>query len=174
MAHMVKCSICEKMFDRDKIQAVKSNGRRYAHYTCLPEGEVVPLPEAATADPDLIKLKKYITNLFGTEARWAMINKQIKKYINEDGYTYSGILKSLIYFFEVKHNPIDKANGALGIVPYVYQDARNYYYNLFLINQANNNLTIEPKEEKEKIVIIKTPKIIKRIKLFTFLEEEEN
>jgi hypothetical protein len=45
-------------------------------------------------------------------------------------YTYSGIHRSLEYFYEVKGNSLDKANGGIGIVPFVYQDAYNYYYSL--------------------------------------------
>ena len=39
MAHMVICTVCGKRFDRDKIQAVKSGARRYAHQSCMPDGE---------------------------------------------------------------------------------------------------------------------------------------
>ena len=37
MAHMVKCSICECNFDRDKIEFVKTSTRRYAHASCYNE-----------------------------------------------------------------------------------------------------------------------------------------
>ena len=62
MAHMVKCTVCGESFDRDKIQAVKSGARRYAHYTCLPEGELVPLPNAVV-DQDLVDLENYIVKV---------------------------------------------------------------------------------------------------------------
>lgn len=152
MAHKCKCVICSIEFDRDKIQAVKYGARRYAHYTCYPEGEKVPLgPEE---DPDLIKLKEYISTLF-KEPNWATISRQLKKYREENGYSYSGILKSLIYFYEVKHNPVDKANNAIGIVPFVYTDAYNYYYSLFLAQNANEDKTLIT---KVKEFIIKPPK----------------
>ena len=34
LAHIVKCSICGKSFDRDKEPFVKTGGRRYAHASC--------------------------------------------------------------------------------------------------------------------------------------------
>ena len=55
MAHYVICSICGKRFDRDKVQAVKSSARRYAHQSCCPQGEIVPLPQV---DEDLQKLNE--------------------------------------------------------------------------------------------------------------------
>lgn len=136
--HIVKCPKCGERFDTQVIQAVKVSARRYGHATCYPDlTDFVPLgPEA---DPDLIVLKEYITKLYGENARWQLINKQIKQYIKENKYSLSGILKSLVYFYEVKNNSIEKSNYSIGIVPYVYQDAYTYYYNLFMAQEANKN-----------------------------------
>ena len=60
-------------------------------------------------------------------------------------------MKSLVYFYQVKGNPISKANGALGIVPYVYQDAYNYYYSLFMAQQANKDKTLITKTKEINI-----------------------
>jgi hypothetical protein len=103
----------------------------------------------------------------------ARIRKQINIYIEEYKFTYSGILKALIYFFEIKGNSIEKANGGIGIVPYVYKDAYNYYYDLWLANQKNENKAI-----KEYIPVIKEVRItppqrkIKKRNIFSFLDEE--
>ena len=169
--HLVKCAICNQIFDTNLVQAVKHGARRYAHYTCYPSGELVPLGEEA--DPDLQKLKEYIgNNLFGDRNNWALINKQIKKYKEENGYSYSGILKSLIYFYEVKSNPKDpdKSQGGLGIVPYCYQDAYNYYYSLFLAQNNNKDKTLIT---KIKEIFIKPPKVRGTKQKFFNLGEEE-
>ena len=168
--HLVKCAICGETFDTNVVQAVKHGARRYAHYSCEPSGELVPLgPEA---DPDLQKLKDYINTLFGDKANWALINKQIKKFKETNGYSYSGMLKSLVYFFDVKNNSIEKTNGGVGIIEYCYQDAYNYYYNLFMAQQANQdkNLFMQIKE-----IIIKPPKCHyrKKRKLFNLGEFED-
>ena len=119
MAHNVICPKCGIKFDRDKIQAVKISARRYGHATCYPDNKnFVECPNLESND--LIQLKDYIGTLFGENANWAMINKQIKKYKEENGYSYSGILKSLVYFYDVKHNSKEKANNAISIVPYIY------------------------------------------------------
>ena len=80
----------------------------------------------------------------------------IKKYKEENGYSYSGILKSLVYFYDVKHNSKEKANNSIGIVPFCYQDAYNYYYSLFLAQQATQDKTLIT---KVKEIIIKPPKM---------------
>ena len=77
MAHLVKCAVCGEQFDRDKIQAVKYSARRYAHYKCKPDGELVPLAEQK--DPDLIKLEEYIKQLLND----TYVHPRVKKQINE-------------------------------------------------------------------------------------------
>lgn len=144
--HEVKCKICGIKFDLNQEQGVKCGARRYAHFDCFPEGELVPMEKAQ--DPDLQQLKSYISELFNKKANWAIIMKQIKDYKETKGYSYSGILKSLVFFYNIKNNPIEKANGNIAIVPYVYQQAYDYYYNLFMAQKANQNktLTTEIKE----------------------------
>lgn len=170
MAHMVICSVCREKFDRDKVQAVKSGARRYAHHTCMPDGELVPLPQV---DAELVKLIEYTQQLLGKEYNAARVKKQIKDFKDEYGYSYSGMLKSLVYFYEVKGNSKDKANGGIGIVPYIYNDAYNYYLNLFLANQQNINKDVKSYTSKVKEITIKAPIIEFSKKLFNFDDDDE-
>ena len=172
MAHVVICSVCGCKFDRDKIQAVKSGARRYAHYDCLPTGELVPLPEKPAEDPDLTKLKDYINEKYGKAANWALINKQIKTYTTENNYSLSGILKSLVYFYDIKHNSVEQSNGGIGIVPFCYQAAYDYYYSLFIAQNQNDNKDIKKVTSKVREITIPLPKIIKEKRLFKILNEE--
>lgn len=181
MSHLVKCSVCGESFDRDKIQAVRSGARRYAHQSCLPTGELVPLVEKKIKqkqeeDPDLKQLKDYINKLYGDKANWSLITRQIKEFRTKYNYSYSGMLKSLVWFHEVQGNSIEnsleKSHGGLGIVPFCYNDAFNYYYSLFLAQSINNNKNIKEIITKEKEIIIPTPQV-KTIKhLFSFLDED--
>ena len=144
MAHVVKCSICGQSFDRDKIQAVRTGARRYAHLSCDPSNtDFVPLVQKPEEDPDLKKLKDYITKIYGDKANWPLITKQIKNYTKDKKYSLSGILKSLVWFYDVKHNSVDGSNGGIGIVEYCYQDAYNYYLALFIAQEANKNIVLD-------------------------------
>ena len=173
MAHKVKCSVCGRIFDRDLVQAVRTGARRYAHQTCDPNNkDLVPLV-GKQEDPDLIKLKEFIGELFGKEANWARINQQIKQFVEQNGYSYSGILKSLVYFYKVKANSIDKSNYSIGIVPFIYNDAYNYYYSLFLAQNKNEHKDIQKITSKVKEICIPVPAIILPKRLFNFLDEDE-
>ena len=110
--HMVKCPICDQIFDASvESYVLVSNGRRYAHKVCY---------EVLKAREDKIKrdkniLESYIKAIFNYEIIPDRVNRQIKQYIKEKNYSYSGIYKTLKYWFEIKGNSIEKANGGIGM-----------------------------------------------------------
>jgi len=170
MAHIVTCVYCKKRFDRDKLPFVQVSPKRYAHQECADEESKRAFKEEA----DKIALENYIIKLLKVEYVTPRIRKQLNTYVEQYGYTYSGMHKALIYFYEVKGNSTDKANGGVGIIPYVYQDAYNYYYSLWEANQANQDKHIENYIPTEEVVTIPVPqRKLKKRKLFSFLDEEE-
>ena len=102
------------------------------------------------------------------------IRKQINQYVSEYNYSYTGILKALKYFYEIKKNSLEKSQNGIGIVPYIYNDAYNYYYALWLAQQKNENKELINKAYKTEEIHIPIPqRKIKKRKLFSFLDEEE-
>ena len=164
MSHYVKCPKCEETFDRDIIQAVRINGRRYGHAKCYPDNNnFVPLVEKKISEEQ--KIKNYAKSILKEQYVAARVNKQIKDFLAE-GYTASGILKTLIYWYEIKHNDISKAMGGIGIVPYVYKQALDYYYNLYLAEMVNVDKDIDEYRPKEIFISIDLPKKEKELKLW--------
>lgn len=167
--HKVKCIYCGVTFDRDKLPFIQISQRRYAHQECSLTEE----QKKSKEEQDKIDLDNYIMQLFKIDYVDARIRKQIKQYREEYNYTYSGIRKALVYFYEVKGNPIEKANGGIGIVPYVYQNAYNYYLALWQAQQKNQDKVLTNYIPKVKEVIIPRPqRKVKKRELFTFLDEE--
>ena len=74
---------------------------------------------------DLRRLEEYIINKYEIEFVYPSIRKQINEYKEQYGYTYSGIHKALVYFYDIKKNSIAKSRNRIGIVPYVYKDDEN-------------------------------------------------
>lgn len=142
------------------------SANNYAHKSCL---EL----EERREKTDEEKLDEYIKKLFQIEYVGPQIKKQIKQFVTEYNFTYSGILKALQYFYDIKGNSIEKANGRISIVPYIYKDAYNYHYKLWLAQQKNQDIEIELYVPKVKEITIPTPeRKIKKRKLFMFLDEE--
>ena len=170
MAHYVTCSICKERFDRDKYPAVLVSSRRYAHALCA--GKLSA--EETKIQQDKKQLEEYIIHLFNLEHMDGRITLQIQKYMQDHPeYTYSGIKRTLQYFYEIKKNPIEKANGGIGIVPWVYEEARRYYYNQWLLSQKNVDKNVEAYVPQVKEITIKPPKRKpKKKRIFMFLDEE--
>ncbi len=167
----VKCLYCGKTFNRELEEYVQVNKVRYAHKVCYDQHTASITQE----ERDLMALKNYIKKLFNVETISPRIHKQIEDYHNNRNYTYSGILKSLTYFFQIKGNSIEKANGGIGIVPYVYEDARNYYTAIWMAQQQNISKPIE--QYQPKIVEIHIPPPVRKehkVKQFSFLDEGED
>ena len=172
MAHYCICPKCNQRFNRDEIHALKVSARRYGHATCYPDNkDFVPLAKNQ-ADPDLIKLKEYIGSKYGKNANWALINKQIKQFQEEHHYSLSGILKSLVYFYDVQSHSVDESNGGIGIVPYVYQQAYNYYYSLFIAKSLNENKDVKGIVEKVREITIPVPEVKEKKRFFNISEDE--
>lgn len=171
MAHYVICTICKKRFDRDKYPAVLISSRRYAHALCA--GALSE--EEKKQEQDRQDLEQYIIKLFNLEHIDGKITLQIKRYLQEHpDYTYSGIKRTLEYFYDIKKNPIKNANWGIGIVPWVYDEAKRYYYNQWLLSQKNSDKNISEYIPKVRNITIKPPKREPRKrKIFTFLDEEE-
>lgn len=168
-AHYVVCIYCKERFNRDIEPTIQISARRYAHKECAEKFYI----EKTQEEKDLEALEQYIMKLFGESYINARIRKQIKDYRQEYSYTYSGMLKTLIFWFEVKGNSIDKANGGIGIIPYVYKQAHDYYYSLYLAKLANENKNIEEYKPKIKEIEIFPPiSQPKTIKLFNLNEGE--
>lgn len=168
--HLVKCLYCSQIFDRDKIDCVAVRSNRYAHTECHLRAEQAK--EKTEKDKEI--LEEYIKRLFQYEELPLKIRTQIKTYHEKENFSYSGIHKSLVYFFEIKGNSVEKANGGIGIVPYVYNDAYVYYRSIWEAQQINAAKPIEQLEIKEKVIKIKppAPHLRHRRKLFTFLNED--
>lgn len=164
---IVKCRYCKQEFDTKKVPYVMVGERFYAHKKCAIE-------EANRKKTDEDKLDDYLMKIYNVDYVPPRIKRQIQNFKEEYNFTASGMLKSLIYFYEVKGNPIDQSNQTIGIVPYVYQDAFNYYYSIWLAQQRNETKIIEEyKPEVFEVSIPRPQREKKKSKLFAFLDEEE-
>lgn len=170
----VTCIYCKKTFNKSEENFKLFSNGKYAHQSCFEVEQVRELT-------DQEKLERYIMKLFQSDYVYAKIKKQIKDYITNYGYTYSGIHKALVYYYEIKGNIFDegKAQGGIGIVPYVYQNAYNYYYAIWEAQQkqehivdANSLAEYLPKTIEIKIPVPKRQE--KKRNLFSFLDEEES
>jgi hypothetical protein len=146
---MVKCPVCEEKFFKDNVNYVKK-GRRYYHKECIEKQE-------KQNDANSLEYKEMlfevIKDIFSIDYPTPRILNMIKKN-KKDGLSYFGMAKTLEYWFILEKNSLKKANGGIGIVPYVYEDALKYYSKVTKSRNSENKIV-----EKEVIkVSIKKPK----------------
>ena len=169
MAHYVKCLYCGNQFDRDSEPTKQVSTRRYAHLECWKDH----LANMSQEEKDIEAFYDYTRNLFGKSYNYMLTKKLAEKYVKENNYTYSGMLKTLKWYYEKEGHSLDKSNGSIGIIPYIYQQASNYYYALYkaqLINKKKNiSNFILP---RERVISIESPRVYVRPPRL-WLEDEE-
>lgn len=156
---IVKCPACGGTLDINKEEHVIVNNRRYGHPDCYLFFEIMqPLSEKTETtekDDELKELKDYIAEKYKDKANWSIIGRQIKEYTGKNKYTCMEIKMALQYIFEIKKMSINNSHGGIGLVPYVIDEALNYYKSIEEYKETMENIEIEQKETK--VFTIKEP-----------------
>ena len=165
MAHKVKCYYCGKMFDADVNPYVMVNSRRYAHKSCA--------DRQGSEGKD--KLEQYLITLFKLRYLHPTIAKQIEEFKTEKQMSYTEIYNVLFYYYDIMRNKPPLATPNIGIVPYVYPQAKAYFEKLYkskVVNEGKNMRDYRPEVKK---ITIRAPERepLRKRPLFTFLDEEE-
>lgn len=147
MARQVKCPYCETKLDKEDAVEYK---RKYYHQECFETWR----NEAETRN----ELIDYICNLYKIDAPTGMILSQIKKFQEELNYKYKGMELALKYFYETLDNKPREGDG-VGIIPFVYEEAKSHY-----IKQQRIAESVENNKGEETIIVYIDQHIDKRKK----------
>lgn len=139
----VVCKICKGTINKLTDEYVKKNNG-YIHKKCL-----------SVDDQDKSELCNYICDIFHLKAPGPINNTLIAKFHNENGYSYKSMYYTLKYHFEVKKGSVEKAEGRIGIIPYVYDEAKRYYENLSNTQTTILNTVTKQLNQGDKIIAIK-------------------
>lgn len=177
-----KCVICSNWIEKGDETVPYKN--RLAHVQCF--NSVMKMAVKSNSERKAVKSKKakkinpksavlgdclteeeskqkrslisYIEELFGEKAN-AKTYTQIKNLMRDYPYfTYVGLEQSIRFFYEIKENPI--TNQGLGIVPYVYDQAQEYFKNLGEVQSHNASISNVNELYAHKKVRIAPPKIV--------------
>lgn len=147
MSKLPQCPYCHK--DIQPNEPKKPYKGRHYHTSCYKKfcAEVYAQKKDET-DPKQ-QLYDYICELFKIEELTPFLTAQLRKFEADYNMTYDGMWFSLKYYFEILGNKVDSKMG-IGIIPYVYDEAKNFYQKLMNLKQKNSNITPQP-EIKVKI-----------------------
>lgn len=114
MAKEVICQYCKSATNKvSKDDAVRIDNKNFH-------------PKCAKLYKDKKELCETICRIFNLKAPGPRNMAYISKFFNQ-GMTYRGMNYTLIYFYEIMKKSTDKANEGIGIIPYIYEEAKKYY-----------------------------------------------
>lgn len=183
---IVHCRVCKKPIDRNKltenIDWVMPSKNWFYHIDCYKtwcEGKsnYKDITKKETQEEYLENIKYYLYKDLKINVNFSKLTQQIQTFLKR-GYTLKGILFTLIYFYDIQKGSIDKSQGGIGIVPYVYEDAKQYWieqttkqYDILNIIEKQ----IEQRRARDTIIIKKkdkTKKIVSHLEEIGELEDE--
>jgi hypothetical protein len=150
VARQVKCPYCEKQLNKDDAYEYK---KRYYHQECFETWQ--------REGQDYKDLLAFICDIYRLEVPNGMILKQIKEFKEDLHYKYKGMELALRYFYETMGNSVQEGSG-IGIIPYVYEDAKKHYITKLKVQESLKN--IENNIEK-KVITIQSPQFIYQKKI---------
>lgn len=167
MSHIVKCFYCGKSFDRDKIPAIKINAHRYAHETCS-EKDVTDEKTKEKIEKD--KFYQIVKSIYGPNYNYMLINTQAEEYILKYNYTWSGMAGCLHWFYNINHGDLEEGHGGIGIIPYIYDECRKYYQDIYKAQEKNKRIQMR----REPVYFnIQSPRAWERPPHLLNLEDED-
>lgn len=152
------CPGCKKEVEKTEQNKIKgkNNYTRYWHPTCWQAAQKEKEKKIAE-EMGRKAIFNYLIEI-GMAPNYSFWGRQRNDFINKYNYNDSGILMALKYWFGEKNNTIERANGGMGIVPYIYDEAQRYYRNIILKKHKLAEQAIRQQSEENKTVMIKTVK----------------
>lgn len=124
---MPECRICHMPIDKVKqienIDWIMPSKGWYYHKECYETWKANP-----ASDDDWVKMIfDFLARDLKVSYDYFLCSAQIEKFWKENKINPKGIYFTLKYFYEIKHNSWEKGHGGLGIVPYVFNESKNYW-----------------------------------------------
>ena len=134
--HIVKCRICHQPFDTESLSEdewVMPNPRCYYHKSCFEDWKAnKDNVKASIKDADFWQecLIDYLYRDVQMEIDFVKFKSQWTNFIKPNKYTPKGIYFAMRYYYDVLHGDPKKAQGGIGIINSIYNDAAQYWVDL--------------------------------------------
>ncbi len=97
-------------------------------------------------------LDQYIMQLYHISKIPFAIERQIEEYVEKYNFSYSGIEKSLYYFYVIQKHDFDITKKKIGIVQYIYDETKKYFLDIYQVKELNKGKDINETINTIKIV----------------------
>lgn len=149
-----KCKSCGEAIDKSLNDFTK-NYKGYYHNSCYEEIQI--------ENQFRTELNEYISEIYRVEFPTGWMLKQIKEYKEKRNYKYKGMELTLRFMYEVeKLNRLEASQAGLGMIPYYYEKAKDYYTKLETVSSAAKDFELNNEAE---IIYMQPPVRKKKKKL---------
>lgn len=130
--HIVKCRFCKENFDTSELEEgvdwIMPSNKFYYHLECYTQLLSAKNDIKKTIGDDLWYdvVKDYLYKDLKIDVDFAKLDSQWNSF-TKNGKTPKGIYFALKYYYGHLHNDPSKANGGIGIIPYIYEDGCRYW-----------------------------------------------
>jgi len=139
----VKCPVCGTMNDKENTKKIDTR------YYCVECGEKREKERNRNKD-GWDELFEYICDLYNIDVLTGMMFKQIQNFRENYNYTNTGMYLTLKYYYEILENEV-KENTGLGIIPYYYDRAKQYYIDILTVKKHLKDFEIDEQVNTVKI-----------------------
>ena len=189
-----KCPYCGKEFIRKEedegVVWVKNTieglgTRSYYHVDCYKLAKTTPKKEwpawvkkLKNAEDELNLYTEmcydYLRRDLKIAADFVKIKSQLKNFNKSRSMRYEGMYKTLLYCYEVQHMDKTKAEGGVGIIPYQYESAYNYFVaRKGMANDLNDLIEEQIKAKKNAVMVQRSKNVVKKKDRFSLVEADE-
>ena len=159
---MPECRICHMPIDKEKqkqgIDWVMPSKGWYYHKECYDTWKAAP----STDEDWILMIYDFLARDLKVKYDYYKCKAQIENFWKTKKINPKGIYFTLKYFYEIKGNNWEKGHGGVGIVPYVFADAKAYW----IEQERKKRGFMKQIEEqaKERTIIKLTRKNVSRVK----------
>lgn len=148
------CAYCRLPIESVKY---KTHKRKSYHIECfellLHDAEVSNTEKQTKQNSSEMRaLEQYVKNLFGLNQLTYLLQEQISQYTSKNGWAPSTVQKVLDYFYRIEGNEPNKEKPSIGIVPYVFDEAKAFYKSLFDLQQEAQGRVIEQRTKTVRFI----------------------
>jgi len=166
----VKCPKCGEY--NEKIVTILYNKRYYCE-ACFEATK-----NAVKQETDDYKiLISYVCSIYNITIPDGLMFKQIKEFKDTFGYSYKGMKTTLHYFYEILEGNDTGNSRGLGIIPYVYKDAVDFYKTKKSIKDSLTKVDMDELNNDIKIITINKKSIKQKVeedyKRLVYIDIEE-
>lgn len=158
ISQKVYCAVCKQTLDPEDAAQVAPNVyccQIHVHeWTCRQRDKEEKRKRKEKEERDYQLLVETICFYYNVDELTSLMKRQIKDFKRDYQYTYSGIRGTIDYCFRLVEPPlVPMVNAGLGIVPYYYEKAKEFYCRRREIRRQMQSLEVEDVGQKRVVVI---------------------